>query len=394
MPSNLHRTFRAKEDGFITKIKPTLSQRDYLNDCRQKVRSTLKEGMRDFIIDNAGDPTIIKPKFRLQGSWAYGTCNQPAHPNQEMDIDYGIYLPSSLLTFGRSDKVAKAYFKAVESLLAPLALKEGWKLCDDKNTCCRLILNSNAHMDVPLYIVPDRMFDSLVEQNFMALDSAKSANIGDKYIFKGYQYAAEGLENESKLIRLDEITKIHMALRDGSWKDSDCELIRKWYADQLATQPDNGRQLRYIARYLKAWRDFEYNEGGGPSSILLMIIANKYYQFFDKRDDLALLSVLEYLPKALLGEVKEPSIPQHTNEDFNRIPENDRQMAYSLALELYQTVSTAKEIERPKTSISFLKTKFGNRIPSDESYIEIDNPDPNPPLRTSTPADIQPIRGG
>ncbi len=42
MGSNLHRTFRARDDGFITQIKPTNDQRDYLNACRQKVRATLE----------------------------------------------------------------------------------------------------------------------------------------------------------------------------------------------------------------------------------------------------------------------------------------------------------------------------------------------------------------
>ncbi len=32
----LHRTFRARDDGFITQIKPTNDQRDYLNACRQR----------------------------------------------------------------------------------------------------------------------------------------------------------------------------------------------------------------------------------------------------------------------------------------------------------------------------------------------------------------------
>lgn len=101
MGSNLHRTFRARDDGFITQIKPTNDQRDYLNACRQKVRATLKQGMANFIVENGGDPNLVKPKFRLQGSWAYGTCNQPAYPTQEMDVDYGVYLPNSLLAQGR-----------------------------------------------------------------------------------------------------------------------------------------------------------------------------------------------------------------------------------------------------------------------------------------------------
>ncbi|WP_110975950.1 CBASS cGAMP synthase [Acinetobacter sp. WCHAc060042] len=394
MGSNLHRTFRAREDGFITQIKPTSDQRDYLNTCRQKVRATLKQGLAAFIVENGGDPNIIKPKFRLQGSWAYGTCNQPAHPAQEMDVDYGVYLPNSLLAQGRSDRVAKAYYLAVETLLQPLADIEDWKLCKDKNTCCRLILEGNAHMDVPLYIVPDLMFDSLVERNNMILDEAKATIAKDEYVFKGYHYATESFESEAKIIELDYITKIHMALRDGNWKDSDCELIRKWYADFLADQEDNGRQLRYIARYLKAWRDHEYNNGGGPSSILLMIVANQNYQYFENRDDLALLYVLKNLPKALLGPVKEPSIPEHTDEDFNRIPEDDRQEAHDLAAELLGVVSAAIDIESPKTSINFLRSQFGKRIPDDESYVVVENNNQELPLQATNPATIEPTRGG
>lgn len=394
MGSNLHRTFRAKDDGFISQIKPTREQRDYLNECRQKVRVALKQGMNAFIAENGGDPNVIKPKFRLQGSWAYGTCNQPAYKSQEMDVDYGVYLPNSLFTEGRSDKVAKAYFKAVEILLQPLANTERWNLCDDKKTCCRLILNGNAHMDVPLYLVPDDMFNSLEERNNMILDEAKASVAQDEYEFRNYHAALESFQNEARLISLDSITKIHMALRDGNWKDSDCELIRKWYADHLAEQEDKGRQLRYIARYLKAWRDHEYEEGGGPSSILLMIIANQNYQYVADRDDLALLEVLKKLPIALLGEVKESSIPEHTNEDFNRIPKDERQKAYDLAEGLFRAVSTATEIEQPSSSISFLRTKFGRRIPLDESYIVIEKSDNESPLRTPFPATIEPNRGG
>ena len=303
MGSNLHRTFRAKLDGFINEIKPTSEQRDYLNECRQKVRAVLKHGMANFIAENGGDPNTIKPKFRLQGSWAYGTCNQPAYPSQEMDVDYGVYLPNSLLAQGRSDIVAKSYFVVVEALLEPLASREGWTLCKTKNTCCRLILAGNAHMDVPLYIVPDLMFESLVERNNMILDEAKATIAKDEYIFKGYQY-------------------------------------------------------------------------------------------FEDRDDLALLHVVKKLPEILLGPVKEDSIPEHTDEDFNRIPVDERSEAHDLASELLDVVTAAIEVESAKTSINFLRSKFGKRIPDNESYVIIENTNQELPLQTVSPATIQPTRGG
>ncbi len=162
----------------------------------------------------------------------------------------------------------------------------------------------------------------------------------------------------------------------------------------LADQEDNGRQLRYIARYLKAWRDQEYKEAGGPSSILLMIIANQNYQYFENRDDLALLHVLKNLPKALIGPVKESSIPEHTDEDFNRIPEDERQDAHDLARELLGAVSVAIDIESPKTSISFLRSQFGKRIPDDESYVVVENSNQELPSQAISPATIEPTRGG
>lgn len=393
MASNLHRVFRARDDGFINQIKPTLEQRDYLNSCRQKVRACLKNGMASFIEEVGGNSDIVKPKFRLQGSWAYGTCNQPAYPDQEMDVDYGVYLPNKILSNGRSDMVAKAYFKAVEALLRPLADKEGWELVTEKDTCCRLTLKFQSHMDVPLYIVPDEMFDDLIEQNNMVMDSlSTTAGLNEDYVFKGYHLALENFRAEAKLIRLDKITKIHMALRDGNWKASDCELIRKWYAEQLDQQEDNGRQLRYIARYLKAWRDFVYQDGGGPSSILLMVVANQQYKYIQDRDDLALLEVLKKLPNALLGSVYEPNIPEHSDEDFNRIPKDKRQEAYNLAMEIYQAVDMAQQIESPSTSIRMLKGEFGSRIPANNDYVSVSGNEP--PQAAIEPAFIQPNHGG
>ncbi|MFH3874800.1 hypothetical protein WDA61_20310 [Acinetobacter pittii] len=162
----------------------------------------------------------------------------------------------------------------------------------------------------------------------------------------------------------------------------------------MADQEDNGRQLRYIARYLKAWRDQEYKDGGGPSSILLMIIANQNYQYVKDRDDLALLHVLRHLPKALLGPVKEPSIPEHTDEDFNRIPKEERQEAHDLAKDLLSAVSVAIDIESPKTSIGFLRSQFGKRIPDNESYVVIENANQELPYQATSPAIIEPTRGG
>lgn len=394
MSNNLHNVFRSKPNGFVNKIKPTEIQRNYLNECRVKVRSKIKQGLSSFISEYT--ELQIYPKFRIQGSWAYGTCNQPAKPQQEMDIDYGVYLPVSLFHAERSDSLAKLYFEAVEILLIDLAKEEGWTIDSTKDTCIRLKLKYQSHMDIPLYIVPDDMFNDLEENNQMILD-AKSATAQKKSINNAYHCGLDSFSYEERLIKLDNITKIHMAIRSGGWKESDCEIIRKWYSDLLSKQPDKGRQLRYIARYLKAWRDHIFLEGG-PSSILLMVIANQYYSYNEDRDDIALLNVIESLPQALKNAVIEPSIPEHENEDFNRIPFDKRSECSEKAQQLYNYLKTSIAVSEPSNAISFLKCAFGDRIPRDLSLITIDSSSESyfsePPERAEKPNILVPITGG
>ena len=166
------------------------------------------------------------------------------------------------------------------------------------------------------------------------------------------------------------IRMIHMARRDGTWQESDCELIRKWFADKLKSLENNGQQLRAICRYLKAWRDWQFaDKSFQPSSILLMIIACKYYQYYQHRDDLALLSVLEKLPNALSGNVYE-NIEEHESEDFNRMKEGERVEAMQYADALYQNfMASLNNFDKTK-ALKFITNEWGNRIPQDEDLIE------------------------
>lgn len=66
------------------------------------------------------------PKFRVQGSWACGTCNAPAKLGREMDVDYGVYLSVRAFDGFEVDtksEQTKAYFAAVESMLEELCKK-------------------------------------------------------------------------------------------------------------------------------------------------------------------------------------------------------------------------------------------------------------------------------
>jgi hypothetical protein len=63
-------------------------------------------------------------------------------------------------------------------------------------------------------------------------------------------------------------------------------------------------------RYLKAYRDWTW-PSGGPSSILLMAAAAPLFFKQDRRDDQALLEVVNGLPAVLRNGVEQQTATSH-----------------------------------------------------------------------------------
>ncbi|MFW5259181.1 cyclic GMP-AMP synthase DncV-like nucleotidyltransferase [Pseudomonas aeruginosa] len=75
-------------------LLPDDEQRAFLRSCRTKIKDYLKPAIANATVHVLGMQKQVQPRFRTQGSWAYSTCIQPAHTlDQEMDLDYGVYLP-------------------------------------------------------------------------------------------------------------------------------------------------------------------------------------------------------------------------------------------------------------------------------------------------------------
>lgn len=398
--NNLHRVFVDREIGFKKQITPTEQDLNFFNEVKKVVKSHLKTQIKEFLEQQG--ISGIAPKFRIQGSWAYGTCNLPAKQGQEMDFDYGVYLPVRAFAgfnpeAGASEQ-AKNYFEQVELMMEELCHQnDEWELdTPAPASCIRIKIKNNAHMDIPLYAVPDDMFDALEERNDLQL-SLDSATTPIQESLNYFEWALEdyGIRSFAEESLMDKnIQMIHMAKRDGEWKESDCELIRKWFAAKLSSLPNKGQQLRAICRYLKAWRDWQFaDKSFQPSSILLMIIACKHYQYHQSRDDLALLSVLEKLSNDVRNKVSE-NIEGHKREDFNRMEEHERAQASQYADKLYQSFMASLNNSDTTKVLNFITNEWGDRIPQDESLIEtsrqpiFDTPSlvqskitPQPPLR-------------
>lgn len=118
--ANLHLVYQNEENGYATKLLPPPKLVDKLKECQIKVRNKLEQVLEQ--------EYGTKPKFRVQGSFAYGTCNIPAQPHkgQELDLDYGAYLPASVFTLNdegkpNSSEEAKKYIQVVYDALTELA---------------------------------------------------------------------------------------------------------------------------------------------------------------------------------------------------------------------------------------------------------------------------------
>lgn len=301
----------------------------------------------------------------MQGSSVYHTLNDPAHkPPQEVDYDDGMFLPTSFVNGGRTIRpllAAKGYFKMVESVLMPLCRKNGWKLITNKPTCVRIRIDNQAHIDLPLYAIPDKDFIELTEVNSLA-NLAKGITTLDSDV--------EIAEQIYKDLRDDQIMLAH---RDYGWIESDPRELENWF---LSAIEDHGKAVRRVCRYLKGWRDYQWPKGG-PSSIALMACVVAVFDDLngtlpDKRDDLAFQAVADQLEELLSKRIPNPVLSdQNLDESWSPKERSEYKMfAANLRAKIDGVLNNTfhKQI-----ALEQFQEVFGDRIPNDEFLLTIDS---------------------
>lgn len=236
--------------------------------------------------DEARDDFIkLQPRFWTQGSFQYDTLNRPFQPGQEMDIDDGTYMPMTI--FDSEPRIGYTLLLLLvdTSLKSLEAENAGW-VFEDKQTCGRIkIPHKKTHIDVPMYAIPKEQFQT----KQTAADSAHS--------IAGLEALSESVSMEdSREAYLVESDKVNLALRDGNkrWTISDPKIVEDWFNDSCMRI---GEHLRSVCRFMKAWRDAQWDVGG-PSSISLMAavvnILNK-----EEHDGLNLTETMKLVAKLL-----------------------------------------------------------------------------------------------
>ncbi|MGO6982559.1 CBASS cGAMP synthase [Rhizobium leguminosarum] len=330
------------DENFLLEIDPEDEAKKSLLQARTKIRQRLKEAFASRSRELFG--RAIAPRFFTQGSHSYKTLNDPAWPpEQQMDLDDGCYLPMSFVTGARPSQASALFFDFVDEVLEGLAEEEEWTF-KEKDTCCRLVISDIAHIDVPLYAIPDVEF-VLLEK---AMDS-RHASFSDR----AKPDTWEALPSDSVLL----------AHRKEGWKVSDPRKIKTWF---LGAVDIYGEKLRRVCRYLKAWRDHHKPALDEVSSILLMVCAWKSFEitrraFVPDREDEALLMVLEKLPAYLEGDVLNPT---DTDENINRVSSEGRKIAARYAKDfadqLRRTISTVTD---QNEAVAELQASLGQRVP-------------------------------
>lgn len=313
-----------------------------LRDAKRKVRAHLRAAFAAAGQDRFGQE--VRPRFFTQGSSSYRTLNDPAWPpRQQKDLDDGCYLPLSFVRGERPSKAAELFFAFVDAALAELAKEEGWTLVR-KPTCVRLVVAADAHVDVPLYAIPDRDF-RLLE---------------DRASLQARKVEAKVSPNDWGALPSDAVLLAH---REEDWVESDPRKIHRWFVDAVELY---GERLRRDCRFLKAWRDHHSLDRDNLSSIMLMACIWTAYEairgpFLPDREDERLLRVLERLPALLRKGMPNPAC---RDEDLNRMSSEERIRVATKAEEFRDQVKEAVEACADKRrAVDLMRVVLGTRIP-------------------------------
>jgi len=327
-------------------------QRAWIASVRTDVRDCLRTGIPHVLRASGYSEEVPQPRFFTQGSWAYKTLNSPARRPQQADVDDGCYLPMSFVSqTKRPSTAATVFFAAAEEALRPLVEERRWKLLTDKPTCIRIVIAAYAHIDIPLYAIPDQEFVNLAEASIRryGYDSLTDA------VIKAERDAWMALPRE----------KVLLAHRKSNWMVSDPRPVKEWFLGEVEAK---GEQFRRVVRYLKAFRDWRWSSGG-PASILLMAAAAPLFEKRERRDDLALLDVVAALPARLRGGVSNPvDGSESLTERLGQAGVEDAAKAFE---EFEKVLRGATSAASPSQACIWMRGEFGPRFPNEPNRVKV-----------------------
>lgn len=338
--------------------------RDAAKEARQSRSRLVALSTRKFLRDHSAEELKLEPRFMWQGSHVYETAIDPAFkPPQQSDLDDGIYFRTSFLEHQDPALASDQMFQFVESALQPLCDEEGWELVKTKNTCVRVIIDRDKHIDLPIYAIPD--------EEFTNLEKAVARTFGNEVALSD-QRILDLLDHEKSLrIPRDRVMLAHRRLK---WVASDPLALRDWFEER---SKELGPALKRVCRYLKGWRDFAFPNGGGPESITLMVCAvMAFYQITDDmddtRDDKSVLEVAKRLAGFFRADICNPVLDDGA-APLNDWQDGEREKFVKAAEGLQGKLSDALErVCHPDNTVNLLIETFGKRLPYRPDLVRVE----------------------
>lgn len=362
--ANAHALFNGlnKDPSYLASLEVSEAEKRKLMQARTKVRDCLKQTALSISdLDQYWDFTYaqkikrkdrgkVSVKFMMQGSFAYKTLNSPAQsPQQEIDLDDGMYIPVTFLENGNPALIAGEIFRFVDEALEALCARENWVLDPTKNNCARVKLWPGAHIDIPIYSIPIDRYEDIA----FAMKEARS-------------YTFDSLVEPAKLPS----DKIMLAQRDGQWILSDPQQLHDWVKGR---KDFHGPVFKRLCRFLKGWRDHTWLKSP-LSSLCIMCAVDVALRQIDgypteNRDDEMILEVVSRLPEVFEEDVINPVIEGSVLNDWN-VP--DKLAIISATRELIDHMDTAlNKTGHADIVVKRIQVAFGERVPYRPDIVKI-----------------------
>lgn len=323
-----------------------------IREARTAIRAHLRQALPATLKDMGHEDAAVTPRFVTQGSVSYGTLNRPAKQGQQVDIDDGVYLPlTGVSATGTPTQASSVFFEAVEKALVPLLRARGWRLDTSKSTCVRVIITDYAHVDIPLYAIPDQEFVKLAKSMVRMDADVSDASLEDDQ--RTWEQLPQGV-----------VLLAHR--RERRWKRSDPRPLTTWFK---AAVDRHGQQVVRVVRYLKAFRDWHVWENPAPSSVALMAAVEAAF-LGSPREDKALASVLDELPELFLAGVANPTDP--TEMLTESLGPEGRQEAARALREFSSAVRAAMADVDPDLVCAAMRRQLGDRFPKAPQRVKED----------------------
>jgi hypothetical protein len=164
---------------------------------------------------------------------------------------------------------------------------------------------------------------------------------------------------------------VNLALREGErkWVNSDPKIVEDWFNDSCVRI---GKHLRKVCRYMKAWRDAQWDVGG-PSSISLMaatvnILDRVSHDSSDLGETMKI--VAKHLPDEFARGVESPD---DTDEKPLFPPSSEhgrREIDIMSKLEcLPHILSSAESADSKIEALQKINMAFGNRVTNSDLIV-------------------------